>query len=334
MYQDTLQFTAGDGHEIFSRIWKSDKNTTAPRAVVHINHGMAEHCARYAPLAEKLVAEGYVVIAHDHRGHGYSVKNGETLGHYADKNGWDLVLKDVKLVNDYIHKTFPSTPIIILGHSMGSFITQGYMVKYGNTVDAVLLSGSAYHTEFELSYAKAAAKVEKARIGSKGRSFLLDTLSFGSYNKNFNPVRTNSDWLSRDPAEVDKYVEDPLCGFLCTNQFWLDLLGGIGIITKVKNLRNIPNRIPYLLFSGERDPLSFSDKEHGISKLKQRLEKSGQHSVTVKLFPQGRHEILNETNREEVMDYIVHWLEQHVALKPKPKKAPSKKSAKAKKETA
>ncbi|MCG8668539.1 MAG: alpha/beta hydrolase [Pseudomonadales bacterium] len=333
MYQDTLQFTAVDGHEIFTRIWKDNKNTTEPRAVFHINHGMAEHSARYAALAERLVAEGYVVMAHDHRGHGYSVKNGEILGHYADKKGWHLVLEDVKIINDYIHQTFPDTPVILMGHSMGSFIAQAYMVKYGNTVDAVLLSGSAYHTEFTLSYAKAAAQVEKTRIGGRGRSFLIDALSFGSYNKTFNPTRTNCDWLSRDPEQVDLYVQDPLCGFLCTNQLWLDLVNGIGVISKVKNLRNIPNQIPYLLFSGEDDPMSHDPKESGIHKLQKRLEKAGQHSVTVKLFPQGRHEILNETNRAEVMDQIVQWLEQHVALKPKLNKA-RKKANTEQKETA
>ena len=329
MYQDTLQFTAVDGHEIFTRIWKPAKNTTQPRGVFHINHGMAEHSARYAPLAERLVSEGFVVIAQDHRGHGYSVKNGEMLGHYADKKGWQLVLKDLEQINDYIRQTFPGTPIVLFGHSMGSFIVQGYAVDHGATVDAIILSGSAYHTEFTLSYAKLAATIEKARIGATGRSYLIDALSFGEYNKTFRPVRTNCDWLSRDPRQVDAYINDPLCGFLCTNQLWLDLVNGIGVISKVKNLRRIPNRVPYLLVSGEMDPMSYDPKEHGINKLKQRLEKAGQHSVSVKLFPQGRHEILNEINNTEVMDYIVRWMDKHVELKPKAsgKKSGSKAAA-------
>lgn len=317
MYQDTIQFTAVDGHEIFTRIWKPAKDTTQPRAVFHINHGMAEHSARYAALAETLTAQGHIVIAQDHRGHGYSVKNGEVLGHYADKNGWDLVIKDVQQINEYIHATFPNTPVVLMGHSMGSFIVQGYMVKHGNSVDAVILSGSAYHTEFTLAYAKLAANLEAARIGPRGRSYLIDALSFGEYNKAFRPERTTCDWLSRDPSQVDAYVSDPLCGFLCTNQLWRDLVDGIRVISKVKNLRQIPNRIPYLLVSGELDPMSYDPKEHGIHKLRDRLEKAGQSSVTVKLYPQGRHEILNEINRDEVNAYIVNWLENHVAMKPK-----------------
>ncbi|MDX1693710.1 MAG: alpha/beta hydrolase [Ketobacteraceae bacterium] len=317
MYQDTIQFTAVDGHEIFTRIWKPAKNTSQPRAVFHINHGMAEHSARYAPLAERLVAEGFVVIAQDHRGHGYSVKNGELLGHYADSKGWELVLKDLGQINEYIHETYPNTPVVLFGHSMGSFIVQAYAVDHGSTVDAIILSGSAYHTEFTLSYGKLAAAIERGRIGPRGRSYMIDALSFGEYNKSFRPSRTNSDWLSRDPRQVDAYINDPLCGFLCTNQMWLDMINGISVISKVKNLRRIPNRIPYLLVSGERDPMSYDKKDHGILKLRDRLEKAGQHSVSVKLFPQGRHEILNEINRAEVMDYIVRWVHNHVELKPK-----------------
>lgn len=316
MYQDTLQFTAVDGHEIFTRVWKPAKNTQQPRGVFHINHGMAEHSARYAPLAERLVEEGFIVIAQDHRGHGYSVKNGEVLGHYADKKGWHLVLKDLQQINEYIHKEYPGVPVILFGHSMGSFIVQGYAVDHGASVNAIILSGSAYHTEFELSYAKLAAAVEKKRIGPKGRSYLIDALSFGEYNKAFKPNRTSSDWLSRDPRQVDAYINDPLCGFLCTNQLWLDLVSGISVITKTKNLQRIPNQIPYLLISGEQDPMSYDPKLHGINKLKHRLESAGQESVTMKLFPQGRHEILNEVNSVEVIEFVVNWAEQQAAKKP------------------
>ena len=329
MFQDTIQFSAVDGHEIFTRIWKPSQRNQSPRAVLHINHGMAEHSARYAPLAERLVAEGYVVIAQDHRGHGYSVKNGELLGHYADKNGWKLLISDVKQINDYIHQQYPGIPIALLGHSMGSFIVQGYMINHGNSVDAVLLSGSAYHTELTLSSARLAANIERTRIGSKGRSFVIDAMSFGKFNKSFKPSRTDYDWLSRDPREVDAYVDDPLCGFLCTNQMWQDLLQGLGVISKVRNLRKIPKNIPYLLFSGELDPMSYDIKEHGILKLKSRLLAAGIQDVSVKLFPKGRHEILNETNRTEVIEFLVQWLENQLALKSRSKaKANGKKKLK------
>ena len=183
MYQDTLQFTAVDGHEIFTRIWKTKKDDKSPRAIFHINHGMAEHSARYAPLAERLVEEGYMVVAHDHRGHGYSVKNGELLGHYADRNGWDLLIKDLALINEYLRANYPDTPIALMGHSMGSFIVQGYMIQHGETVNAVLLSGSAYHTDLTISSARMAANIERSRIGPKGRSHLIDAMSFGAFNR-------------------------------------------------------------------------------------------------------------------------------------------------------
>lgn len=318
-----------DGHTIFVRQWLPDEGLAGARTVIHINHGMAEHSARYAPIAERLTHAGAIVYAHDARGHGHSVQPNELLGHYADHDGWNKVISDVKTVNDFIHQEHPQLPLVILGHSMGSFIVRAYVGRYPSTVNAMMLSGSASHSLVDMLKARAGIALEMWRQGPKGRSSLLNLLTFATYNKIFEPVRTEADWLSRDPREVDKYVNDPLCGYLCTNQFWNDLIGGIEEIRLPGSIRPMAKTMPVLMFSGERDPLSFHAEDHGITRLAKMFENAGMQNVAVKLFPNGRHEILNETNRLEVIQFLIDWLEQQqllTALPAKPKKKTSRKA--------
>lgn len=310
MQSEKLYLTSLDNHKIFVRKWSPDAAATSPRAIIHILHGMAEHCTRYEPIAERMVDAGYVVFAHDHRGHGRSIPQGGLVGHYADHNGWPLVIADTRKVNEHIHQQYPGIPVIIVGHSMGSFITQGYLIQHGRTVDAVVLSGSAFNTPMAIRSARMLAHLEKLRTGPKGRSSLIDMATFASYNRQVaKSPRTGSDWLSRDPCEVDKYVGDPLCGFLCTNQLWLDLTGGLEQISRLRNIRNIPPALPILLISGERDPLSFDNSRHGIEKLAEHLRSGGVREVSVRLYEDARHEIFNEINRHEVIDDVLAWLD-------------------------
>ncbi len=295
-----------DGHQIFVRKWQPSSNKPI-KGVFHINHGMAEHSERYAPFAEKLIADGYAVYAHDHRGHGYSIPQGGLVGHYADKNGWAKVISDLKVVNESIHSDYPDLPVILFGHSMGSFISLYYCTQHGDSVSAVILSGSGYSAPVALRAPKMLIRLEKFRNGSKARSNLIDRQTFASFNKRFGKPRTTADWLSRDEKEVDKYISDPLCGFLCTNQMWDDFLSGLDAISRNKNLRNIPNQVPFYLVSGERDPLSYGSRKHGIEKLAEHLRSGGQLDVTFKLYEDGRHEIFNELNREEVIKDTIAW---------------------------
>lgn len=317
-----------DGHTIFVRQWLPEGGIANTRTVIHINHGMAEHSARYAPIAERLTQVGAAVYAHDTRGHGRSVQGNDLLGHYADHDGWNKVISDVAVVNEYLRQEHPALPLVILGHSMGSFVVRCFIQRYPNTVNAVMLSGSASHSLIDIAKAHAGIALEMWRLGPKGRSPLLDMLTVGTYNKVFEPTRTVADWLSRDPREVDKYVNDPLCGYLCTNQFWSDLIGGIEEIRTPRNLRKIPKTLPMLIFSGEKDPLSFNESEHGITKLAHLYENAGLQNVAVKLFPNGRHEILNETNRLEVIQFLIDWLElQQLFTKPVKKRSSRKAAA-------
>lgn len=325
MIAEKHYITSNDGHKIFVRKWSDSKQTPA-KAVIHINHGMAEHCRRYEPIAEKLVASGFTVYAHDHRGHGHSIPQGGLVGHYADNNGWNLVQTDVHKVNQFIRESDPGLPIVLLGHSMGSFIAQYYCTKYGDSVDAVILSGSGFSSPAALKAPRMLVKLEKLRGGPKGRSALIDYQTFGNFNKKFGQTRTEADWLTRDQKEVDKYIADPLCGFLCTNQMWQDFLGGLDSLSRLRNMQSIPNDLPFYLMSGERDPLSYHSTHHGIHKLANHLRSAGQSDVYVKLYEDGRHEIFNELNRDEVVDDMLQWLETRV---PQASATPSRATANA-----
>jgi len=303
VHSETNTLPAIDGKHIFFRTWSAD-SLLPPKGIVHILHGMGEHSGRYSPLAEDLVADGYTVIANDHRGHGNTAPSEKDLGHYSDKNGWLLVIADVLTINDHIKKTFPNLPITILGHSMGSFILLQYLQLHGNTIDAVALSGSTFTRPSAGRLLNIISKVERLRKGKRGHSRIIDALSFGSFNKSFKPNRTDFDWLSRDPNEVDKYINDPLCGFPCSSQLWSDLTKAFVTIYKHKSLKKLP-QVPYYIFSGSLDPVQ---APHGSNKLVKALKKAGINNIKHRLFTNARHEVLNETNREEVNKELLMWL--------------------------
>jgi alpha-beta hydrolase superfamily lysophospholipase len=303
MQHETFWLDASDGTKLFVNRWFGHK---APKAILMISHGMAEHGARYARLAHALVPEGFEVIVHDIRGHGKTAENG-ALGHYADQDGWNKVVGDLTSVNQYIRKKHPKTPIILLAHSMGSYIGQAWLMQCSEHIQGAILSASNYAPMSRYRQAKVFARFESWRQGPRGYSALLEHLSFGAFNKAFKPARTPADWLSRDSAEVDKYINDPLCGFRCSNQLWLDLLDGLQFITAHKNLKKINSNLPLLIIGGAHDPAIKGD---GINKLAKALSKAGAKRVQTKIYPQARHELLNETNRDEVIRFYIEWLKQ------------------------
>lgn len=299
---------AADGHRIFVRSWPA---TGTPRAALVIAHGMAEHGGRYAPLGEYLGARGIAVYALDHRGHGQSVAREEDLGHYADTDGWDRVTADLGLVLARARSTHPGLPLVLLGHSMGSFIAQGCVVRDHAELHAMALSGSNYGSSLLYRVARAVARFEKFRQGARGKSAFLEFLSFGAFNKAFRPTRTDCDWLSRDPAEVDKYIADPLCGFRVSNQLWIDLLGGLLEISSVANLAKIRHDLPLFILGGDRDPVGQAGK--GLIMLAGKFREAGLTQVVLKLYGDGRHEMFNETNRAEVFADLAKWLDDVLA---------------------
>jgi alpha-beta hydrolase superfamily lysophospholipase len=302
MNHHSLWLDCADAPPLYLNHWSCGQPA---KAVVMLAHGMSEHSGRYARLAEALTAEGIELYAHDQRGHGKTAAEHGTPGHFADADGWNLVIRDLERVNHHIRRDHPQTPIFLLGHSMGSYIGMAYLMRHSCSVAGAILSGSNYQPIALYQMGQKLARFERWRQGPLGRSALIDYVSFGSFNKRFKPNRTAFDWLSRDPHEVDKYISDPFCGQRCSNQLWIDLLGGLQSITPLRNLAQIDSRLPLLVIGGSCDPVSQGQRQLDLASA---LRKAGHQHVQVQLYPEARHELLNETNRDEATRYIIDWL--------------------------
>ncbi len=291
--------SAQDGHDIHVQTWAPSGNAIA---VIQLLHGLGEHVDRYARFATAATAHGIAVCTHDHRGHGQHTTH---LGHFADKGGWQTLVDDARIVNEYISACFAGQPLVLLGHSMGSYVAQNYAMHYGRELDGLILSASTWSSRPALYAAYMIAKIEYWRRGAHVSSPLLDRLGFGSFNKAFEPARTGLDWLSRDATEVDKYVADPLCGGPYSCGLWLDLIGGLLAITSDNAISQIRADLPILISGGASDPVG-GDK--GMTRLTMHYAQTGHQRITVKIYAAGRHEMLNETNRDEVTDDWLNWI--------------------------
>jgi len=249
--------------------------------------------------------QGFNVICHNHRGHG----DNEILGHYADQDGWSKTIPDILEVQEQSIKN-KELPLFLFAHSMGSFIAQGFAIRHGSRLAGLILSGTNYQHPFMYHAGRMVAQLDKFRLKNAVPSNVMDTLSFASFNNHFKPNRTDSDWLSRDPAQVDKYIDDPQCGFPCSPETWVQLLSGLIEISKKNNLKQIPSSLPMYLFGGEKDPVGRMGK--GIPALEQKLRRSGHDNVTSKLYKEGRHEMLNETCKEDVYQDVLDWINKQL----------------------
>jgi alpha-beta hydrolase superfamily lysophospholipase len=308
MRSSDFRLAVDDGVELFVRRWEPE---AAPKAVVQIAHGMTEHSGRYARLAEQLVAAGYAVYAADHRGHGSTAVAPGDLGYFGDTAGWLRAVDDLYAVRRRIGQEHPDLPVFAFGHSMGSMMMQQYLFSHGDSIAGAVLSGVGGGRSLLALGGSVMALAERIRLGPRGRSWLLQKASFGSYNNEFAPARTEFDWLSRDPAEVDSYIADPLCGFALTVQGWLDVLRGTLQIERAENMRRIPAALPVYVFSGARDPVGRNGA--GVRWLIDAYRRAGLRDVTLRLYPEGRHEMLNETNRDEVTRDLISWLDSAFA---------------------
>ncbi|MGD8607795.1 MAG: lysophospholipase [Myxococcales bacterium] len=307
MKAENFTFPTVDGVDLYVRAWLVDQ----PKAIVQILHGMAEHGARYGRLAQALASAGFSTYAHDHRGHGRSVSEGTPPGHIADSDSWNRIVEDAHGVNREIAKRHPGVPIIVLGHSMGSFILQQLLFEHPRDMIGAALSASNGKPPAIATLGKMVARIERARVGKRNPSPILQRLTFGEYNKAFAPNRTEFDWLSRDPTEVDAYVADPLCGFAVSTQVWIDMLQALDRIAKPSNVAKVPKDKPLYLFAGDRDPVG--DFGKGMKRLHDAYKRAAIFDVRLKLYPEGRHEMLNETNRQQVMDDFIAWCNEIVA---------------------
>ena len=302
-------YQTNDGTEIYANKWKVENEET-PRAIVQIAHGMAEHIERYNSFSNELISHNLFVYGNDHRGHGKTGTNSKSFGYFADEHGFEKVVNDMSALTNIIKMDYPDIPIILFGHSMGSFLSRRYIQLHGDRIDGVILSGTGGDPGLMGKIGRMIAKREMKKNGPQTPSPLMNKLTFGSYNKGFAPTRTEFDWLSRDAAEVDKYIEDPFCGGVFTAGFFNDLLEGIEIINNPSNIAKIPMNLPIYLLSGSKDPVGRNTK--GVMKTYQAFIKAGIRDVTYKLYDNARHEILNEINRDEVAADIIHWISDHI----------------------
>ena len=295
-----------DGHNLCLYKWTpKDKNNAA--GIVQIAHGMAEWAGRYNYFAEKLTEAGYIVYAHDHRGHGKTAKDAENIG-FLGEDGFNGMVRDLRLVHNLINEKHPDLPVILFGHSMGSFLAQSYICQYGNILKGVILSGSNGEHGSILNLGILIAKIQMMLFGSKAKSKLLNSITFGLYNKPFKPCRTPFGWLSRDASEVDKYIGDPYCGGIFTTSFFYDFFKGLKTLHDPYKLDQIPKSLPILILSGSRDPVS--EFGNGVARLAESYRKLGLTDVTLKIYEKARHELLNELNKDEVIADIIHWLKE------------------------
>ena len=281
-----------------------------PRAVVQIAHGIAEHIDRYRPFMEFLADNGFVAAGNDHLGHGKSIRVPEEQGFFAEKDGWWRVVDDMDKLHDIMSNEYPELPYVLFGHSMGSFLTRTYLIKHPDKYDGVILSGTGHQSPALVLGGNVAASVMAKLNGAMGDGTKLDSLAFGSYLSKIENPRTKFDWLSRDAEQVDKYIADPLCGFVGKIGLYRDMMHGIKFITDKKNIAQMNKEKPVYFMSGDGDPVG--DYGKGVERAYKAFCDAGLHDVFMRLYPGGRHEMLNETNKEQVYQDILNWLNEKI----------------------
>ncbi len=306
MPPENLMIQSQDGYPVPVYHWPHPQ----AQGVVHILHGMSEHARCYTDVAEVLHTAGFAVVAHDHRCHGLACP-AEQLGRASNNNSFRALCDDVLPVNQSIRQWYPQRPLLLLGHSMGSFISQIFAQEHSDKIDALLLEGSNYAAPWYLALAGLIARFECWRQGDDAQSAVLNALSFAQFNRAFRPCRTDFDWLSRDSHFVDTYIADPLCGTPVSNLYWLQMLNAMVLMSKRSQMEKIRKDLPIYLFAGTRDPVGGFGK--GVLALDRLLKKCGIHSVTTTLYPDARHDILHETCKEAVFTDMLRWMSK-VAL--------------------
>lgn len=304
MVRNEFTFLSADGKTPIHAVeWLPEGQA---RAVLQISHGVSEYILRYEPFAEYLTARGFAVAGHDHLGHGQSVAEGSARLYFGPRGSWNWVVDDIDQRRNLAKAKFPQVPYFLMGHSMGSFLARTYLIRYPGAVDAAVIMGTGQMSPAIIAGGKAVAAEEAHRVGEDQTSSLVDKLAFGAYNKRFAPNRTGFDWLSLNQDNVDRYMADPLCGGNATIGLFREMLGGLSFIAKPENLKRMNLNIPVLFISGEMDPVGDCGK--GVKRAFESFRKAGVRDVSLKLYPELRHEILNETCRETVYEDIYQWL--------------------------
>ncbi len=299
-------YPSSTGHNELSA--RSIRPEQTPKAVVQIAHGIAEHIERYEDFMRFLAENGFVAVANDHLGHGKSAARLEEIGIFAEQDGWTHVVDDMKALRDRVREEYHDLPYIFFGHSMGSFLTRTYLIRFPDQYDAAILSGTGHQSAALINAGFLAAELTTRLKGPRASGKMLNDMAFGSYCKRIDNPRTPYDWLSRDPETVDRYIADPLCGFVCKCSLYRDMMGGLKFLTKQSNIDRMNKDAPVYFMSGAEDPVG--DYGAGVEKAYKAFCSAGLRDVMIRLYPDGRHEMLNETNRDDVKQDILNWLNE------------------------
>lgn len=312
MHYKTHTFTASDGEQICYYKW--DKVAEAPlRGVVQIAHGIGEHAARYDSIAQRLTENGFVVYANDHRAHGKTAEINRLYGHYDGDDYFEDAVDDMHTLSALMQKENPDSKFILFGHSMGSLLSRKYATMYGKDIDALILSGTASFIKGLGHFGLVATKLVTSVNGRVKGNETLRALFFDEFNKKFKPNRTKLDWLSRDEKAVDVFEADPYRIENFSLGVFADIISNSLAINKDEAFKVVPNKLPILIFSGDKDPVGEMGK--GVKKVVNKFKKYGTEDMTLHLYKDGRHEMLNELNSQEVEQDIIDWLDAHIPKK-------------------
>lgn len=310
MVKEEFYFDSRDGESRLHAVRYRPDDGGRIRGVLQVVHGMAEYVERYEEFARFLVEKGFVVTGEDHLGHGKSVGEKGKYGYFCEQDPATVLVRDVHRLKKLTEEKYPDVPYIIMGHSMGSFITRNYLCRYGTGISGAVIMGTGMQPKAVLDMARLVAGIQKLFCGSGHVSRLLDRLAFGGYGRGITDRRTAFDWLSRDRERVDRYIADPMCGFTFTVNGFGALFELVLRLYSPENLAAVPRELPVFMVSGDADPVG--DYGKGVRRAYDSLVAAGLTDIRLKLYPGGRHELLNETNRSQVMQDICRWVEENV----------------------
>lgn len=309
MQTKEIYFTSNDGKSRIHAVEWVPENR--PKAILQLVHGMAEHIERYGEFATFMAEHGYLVVGDNHLGHGKSVPENGQKGYFCDGDAASVLVRDEHKLHEAVEGEYPGIPYFILGHSMGSFITRNYLTEYGHEVQGAVIMGTGMQSRTLLGLSKTLAKAEKLFKGDRHVSTFIDKLAFGGYYKKIPGYTMKNEWLTSNLDAVQKYNNDPDCGFTFTVNGFSTLFELIWRLHDEERLGRIPRNLPMLFVSGADDPVGNYGK--GVKQAVRTVQKAGVRDVTMKLYPGGRHEILNDREHEEVYEDVLSFYEEILA---------------------
>ena len=280
------------------------------KAILQISHGMVEFIDRYDDFAKYLTDKGILVTGNDHLGHGGSVTSEDNWGYFHEEEGYKKVLEDLHTVTKFTKEKYPNKPYFLLGHSMGSFYARRYLFTYGEELDGAIIMGSAWQEKVTVKTGKLLCKLIGLFKGSKYRSKFINNMALGPYNKKWEPSKTHNDWLTKDEKIVEWYSNEPKCSFIFTLNGFYNLFSVLDDACDKNNIAKVRKDLPILFMAGEDDPVGNFGK--GVKKTYDTFKEAGIKDVSIKLYPNDRHEILNETDKDIVYEDLYNFINKHI----------------------